>query len=77
MADSACLPPALARRALAVDAERAIAENELSNQIALFGHRAGLIARSEKNARATAEAARIRLVETASVEAERDRMPNT
>ncbi|RED10660.1 SPFH domain-containing protein [Pontivivens insulae] len=44
------------RRALAVDKERAIAENELSNQIALAARRKELIAREDANARSEAEA---------------------
>lgn len=45
-----------ARRALAVEKERAIAENELANQIELASRRADLIAREDANARAEAEA---------------------
>ena len=45
-----------ARRALAVDKERAIAENELANQIELASRRASLIDREGANARAEAEA---------------------
>ncbi|RYG89650.1 band 7 protein [Loktanella sp. IMCC34160] len=45
-----------ARRALAVDKERAIAENELQNQIALAARRKDLIAREDANARSEAEA---------------------
>ncbi len=44
------------RRALAVDKERAIAENELSNQTELASRRKDLIARENENARAEAEA---------------------
>lgn len=44
-----------ARRALAVEKERAIAENELANQVELASRRAGLIAREDANARAEAE----------------------
>ena len=44
------------RRALAVDAERAIAENELQNQIELASRRKDLIAREDENARSEAEA---------------------
>ena len=44
------------RRALAVDAERAIAENELSNQIELASRRKDLIAREDENARSVAQA---------------------
>jgi regulator of protease activity HflC (stomatin/prohibitin superfamily) len=87
-----------ARRALAVDKERAIAENELANQIELAARRGELIARMDENARAEAEAkagaeritttaeatnavtraeaeaARIRLVEMAAVDAEKERI---
>ena len=45
-----------ARRALAVDKERAISENELANQIELAARRADLIDRDGANARAEAEA---------------------
>ncbi len=45
-----------ARRALAVDKERAIAENELANRIELASRRSDLIARDDANARAEAEA---------------------
>ena len=44
------------RRALAVDKERAIAENELQNQIELAARRKDLIAREDTNARSEAEA---------------------
>ena len=44
------------RRALAVDKERAIAENELKNQIELATRRKELIAREDANARSEAEA---------------------
>ena len=44
------------RRALAVDKERAIAENELANQIELASRRGNLIDREGTNARAEAEA---------------------
>lgn len=44
------------RRALAVEKERAIAENELSNQVALATRRKDLIARDDANARSEAEA---------------------
>ncbi|KIC38245.1 SPFH domain-containing protein [Leisingera sp. ANG-M7] len=44
------------RRALAVDKERAIAENELQNQIELAARRKDLIAREDANARSEAEA---------------------
>ncbi|WP_368186312.1 SPFH domain-containing protein [Aestuariibius sp. HNIBRBA575] len=44
------------RRALAVDKERAIAENELQNQIELATQRKELIAREDDNARSEAEA---------------------
>ncbi len=45
-----------ARRALAVDKERAIAENELSNQIELATRQKDLIARETANARSKVEA---------------------
>ncbi|MGH1416189.1 MAG: SPFH domain-containing protein [Pelagimonas sp.] len=44
------------RRALAVDKERAIAENELQNQIELALRRKDLIAREDANARSKAQA---------------------
>jgi len=44
------------RRALAVDKERAIAENELQNKIELAARRKDLIAREDANARSEAEA---------------------
>ncbi len=44
------------RRALAVEKERAIAENELQNQIELASRRKDLIAREDANARSEAEA---------------------
>lgn len=44
------------RRALAVDKERAIAENELQNQIELAARRKDLIAREDANGRSEAEA---------------------
>ena len=47
---------AFSRRAMAVDAERAIAENELSNKIELETRRKNLIARQDENARSEAEA---------------------
>lgn len=46
-----------ARRALAVEKERAIAENELGNQIELATRRRDLIAREDENARSEAAAA--------------------
>ncbi|MEO8531969.1 MAG: SPFH domain-containing protein, partial [Deltaproteobacteria bacterium] len=45
------------RRALAVDKERAIAENELANKVELATRRRDLIAREDENARSEAEAA--------------------
>ncbi len=45
-----------ARRALAVEKERAIAENELNNQVELAARQAELIAREDANGRAEAEA---------------------
>lgn len=74
------------RRALAVEKERAIAENELATKVELARRQAALIAQEDENARRTAEgraeagriaadaeAARIRVVESArnSTEAER------
>jgi regulator of protease activity HflC (stomatin/prohibitin superfamily) len=44
------------RRALAVEKERAIAENELGNRIELAARRKQLIAREDENARSEAEA---------------------
>lgn len=87
-----------ARRALAVEKERAIAENELNNQIELATRQKDLIDRETANERfqveaetatrkvrakadadmraiaADAEARKIRVVETARVEAEAERM---
>ena len=73
------------RRALAVDKERAIAENELGNKTELARREKLLIAEEADNARARAvalaeagqveaqaEAARIRMVEGAKAEAERE-----
>ena len=75
------------RRALAVEKERAIAENELSTKIELARRQAALIAQEDENARRIAEgraeagsiaaggeAARIRLVEAARNEAEGERL---
>ncbi len=75
------------RRALAVEKERAIAENELANQTSWRGARSCLIAEEAENARnratgvaeaqqveAAAEAERIRAVEGARAEAERQRI---
>lgn len=75
------------RRALAVDKERAIAENELANRTELARREKLLIAEEAENARnratgvaeaqqveAAAEAGRIRTVEGAKAEAERDRI---
>ncbi len=76
-----------ARRALAVEKERAIAENELATRTELAQRESGLIAREAENARdraaglaqargleAAAEAERIRLVEGARAEAEARRV---
>lgn len=76
-----------ARRALAVDKERAIAENELANRTELARREAELIDRETQNARAraaaeaearqiaaSADADAIRLVESARGEAERARV---
>jgi len=75
------------RRALAVDKERAIAENELSNRTELARREKQLIAEESENARsrasgqaearqveAAAEAERIRTVESANAEAEQARI---
>lgn len=75
------------RRALAVEKERAIAENELANKVELARREKQLIAEEADNARARAvavaeagqveadaEAARIRTVEGAQAEAEHDRI---
>lgn len=76
-----------ARRALAVEKERAIAENELGNRIELAARQQDLIAREDANARAEAEAkaaamhistdaeaARIRTLDQARVDMESARM---
>lgn len=75
------------RRALAVEKERAIAENELANKVELARREKLLIAEEAENARnratgqaeamqveAEAEAGRIRTLETAKSEAELSRM---
>lgn len=75
------------RRALAVEKERAIAENELTNRVELARQEKQLIEEEAQNARnraqgvaeasqieANAEAARIRVVETARAEAEAGHM---
>lgn len=75
------------RRALAVDKERAIAENELANRVELARREAELIAEETRNMRdratgqaeaeqveADAEANRIRVVEAAKAEAEKGHM---
>lgn len=75
------------RRALAVDKERAIAENELANRVELAKREKELIAKEAGNARdraqgiaeasrveAEAEAQRIRTVESARAEAEQAHM---
>ena len=76
-----------ARRALAVEKERAIAENELNNKIELAARQKDLIAREDENARheaesraaakrigALAEADRIRAVDQAKADMEHARM---
>ena len=76
-----------ARRAQAVEKERAIAENELSTKVELARRQAALIAQEDENARrvaegraeagriaAEAEAARFRLVEAARNGAEGERL---
>ena len=75
------------RRALAVDKERAIAENELSNQIELARRQKDLIEREGDNARnragaeaaakkigADGEASRIRVIEQARADMEKSRV---
>ena len=63
-----------ARRALAVEKERAIAENELGNQIELATRRQELIAREDANARSEAEGQAAALKITADAKAERIRV---
>ena len=76
-----------ARRAAAVEKERAIAENELATKVELSRRQAALIAQEDENARRTAEGraeagriaaeaegARIRVVEGARNAAERERL---
>ncbi|MEM1050233.1 MAG: SPFH domain-containing protein [Pseudomonadota bacterium] len=76
-----------ARRALAVEKERAIAENELNNKIELATQTRNLIAQEAENARteaeakavgmriaADAEAEQIRAIEQARVDMEKDRV---
>ena len=76
-----------ARRAMAVEKERAIAENELGTKVELARRQAALIAQDDENARRTAEgqaeagriaaegeAARIRLIEAARNAAEGERL---
>ena len=76
-----------ARRALAVEKERAIAENELGNRIELAARQQELIAREAENQHAEAEAeaaarligaeaqaARIRAVDQAKADMERERV---
>lgn len=59
-----------ARRALAVDKERAISENELANEIELATRRADLIARQDANAKSEAEGAVVAARITAEGDAE-------
>lgn len=63
------------RRALAVESERGIAENELSNRIELARREEELVGRETTNERlrAQAEAERIDLLEAAQLRAERER----
>lgn len=76
-----------ARRALAVEKERSIAENELANQIELARRQKQLIAQQDENGRASAmaaaatqriaavgEAERVRVIDAAQVEGEKARM---
>lgn len=78
---------AFSRRALAVEKERAIAENELSTKIELEAQRRQLIAREDENARskaeaeaaamkieAEAEAGRIRAIDQAKADMEKERL---
>lgn len=75
------------RRALAVEKERAIAENELNTRIELEAQRKQLISREDENARskaeaeaaamkiqADAEASRIRIIDQARADMEKERM---
>lgn len=62
-----------ARRALAVEKERAIAENELSNRIELATQQKHLIAREAENTRSEAEAKAAALTISAEAEAGRIR----
>ena len=77
------------RRAMAVEKERAIAENELSTKVELSKRQAALIAQEDENARRVAEgkaeagriaadgeAARTRIVEGARNAAESERLAN-
>lgn len=59
-----------ARRALAVDKERAIAENEMANEIELAKRRSDLIAKEDANARSKAEAKAASLMIMADAEAQ-------
>jgi regulator of protease activity HflC (stomatin/prohibitin superfamily) len=59
------------RRALAVEKERAIAENELNNRIELAARQHDLIAREDANGRAEAEANAARMTIEAEAEAGR------
>ena len=63
------------RRALAVESERAIAENELANRIELARREEDLVTRESANQAiaARAEAERIEVLETARLNAERER----
>ncbi len=76
-----------ARRALAVEKESAIAENELNNKIELASRQKALIAREDENARskaetsaatiqirAVADAERIRVIEQANADMEKARV---
>ena len=62
------------RRALAVEKERAIAENELNNKIELAARQKDLIAREDDNARSKAEANAAALKIRADAEADRIRV---
>ena len=62
------------RRALAVEKERAIAENELNNKVQLATRKKDLIAREDENARSEAEARAAAMKINADAEADRIRV---
>ena len=63
-----------ARRALAVEKERAIAENELGNKIELAARQNQLIAREDENSRSRSEAEAAAMKISAAAEADRIRV---